>query len=389
MHKHRELFAVSLPGFEAITSLELKSLGIDNQPTHGGVAFSGGLREIYLSNLWLRTAHRILLRMGSFTVTRLNEIPRKVASIPWEEFISTKSTINVKAASYRSRLYHEGAIAQRIKEGIKDRLETTRHSGNPGKALVTARVVSNHCVISLDSSGEHLHKRGYRLDQGKAPLRETIAAAMLLASGWQKEDPLLDPFCGAGTIAIEAALIALERAPGIMRPFAFQEWNNYQGRLWEELRQATPPSTFRPTIIASDMSHTMVEKARINASRAGVDGYIQWDCRPFTFLPPLPPHGHLVSNPPYGVRLSGDTHLPRLYERLNKLMKKRLSTWKVALLAPPNAVAHLDLDLTRKATLYNGGIKVHLLTTPHSIEQPSSSSPGIPCPKNLPNENGL
>ena len=361
MKERETFFAVTTPGLEDLTHRELAALGIPGKTERGGVTFRGTREDLYKANLWLRTAHRILVRVTSFNASSWRELEKGLARVKWERFFHG-ALPRVKVTSYRSRLYHERAIAERILETLENSL-SRKSPERVHPSTLYIRVVEDGITVSIDSSGEHLHKRGYRRLQGPAPVRETLAAAMLMACGWPGDGPLMDPFCGSGTIAIEGATMALGWAPGRLRAFAFQEWADFDPRVWERLlaRAAPHPTKDPPPILASDMKGDMVEMARINAQRAGVKEYIQWDCRPFTFLPSLPREGWLVANPPYGKRLDNPKALSRLYANLGKIIKERLTQWNLALLVPPRYLPFLDLPAKRRGPVSNGGMKVWLV----------------------------
>jgi len=229
----------------------------------------------------------------------------------------------------------------------------------------------DQCTISLDASGALLHRRGWRLATAKAPLRETLAAAMLLASGWDRAMPLVDPFCGAGTIAIEAALLAQNMAPGHARLFAFKDWPDYDARLWQRLLDKATAGVIgspRPRIIASDRDAGAIKAARANAARAGVAEVIEFAHRPVSDLaPPAGPgpagRGWVVTNPPFGVRLSEGHDLRNLYARFGQVLKQRCPGWWVAFLSSDARLERamgLEFDQLRRLPLVNGGVRVHL-----------------------------
>ncbi|TLN04239.1 class I SAM-dependent RNA methyltransferase, partial [bacterium] len=211
-----ELFAVCAPGLEPFTTAELSALGI--QPgaavadgEEGGVTFQGGLREIYRANLHLRTASRVLLRFGQFYAAAFSELRKKASRLPWEDVLNPQQPVALRVTCHQSKLYHSGAVAERVAAAINDRfgqaVEVAKFDETSAEppALIVVRLVNNQCSISLDTSGAHLHRRGYRQAVAKAPLRETLAAGLLFAAGWDGTTPLLDPFCGSGTIPIEGA----------------------------------------------------------------------------------------------------------------------------------------------------------------------------------------
>ena len=238
-----DLFAVCQPGLERIVADELRSLGIANpQPVHGGVEFSGFLTHIYRVNLRSRTTERVLLRLREFRAETFRELHHKAARTAWEEFLTPGCAVSIRTTCRKSRLIHSGGVTERILSGISDRLgkpstmvTTDEENKSARPNFIVVRLVDDHCQISLDTSGALLHFRGYRQATAKAPLRETLAAAMLLSCGWTHDRSLLDPFCGAGTIPIEAALIARKIAPGRKRDFAFMEWQKFDRAEWDAL----------------------------------------------------------------------------------------------------------------------------------------------------------
>src|SRR6476661_1282703 len=230
-HPSLELFASTALGLESIAAGELKSVGVRGKQETGGVAFSGDLGRLYRANLWLRTASRVLVRLGRFHASTFYELERRSRKLPWTEFLPREGTVNVRATCRKSRLYHSDAVAARVLGAIAAaapagiRVQQSRAGAGedgdeelvdePGSSqLFVVRIVHEQVEISADSSGELLHRRGYRKEVAKAPLRETLAAAMVLASGWRRSERLRDPMCGSGTIPIEAALIARNIAPG-------------------------------------------------------------------------------------------------------------------------------------------------------------------------------
>src|SRR3954469_12111618 len=245
-----QFFASTAPGLESIVAGELKTLGVRGRQEIGGVAFGGDLDRLYEANLWLRTASRVVVRLGRFHASTFYELERRAKKIPWQNFLPATATVDLRVTCHKSRLYRSDAVAERVLSamsvGSGDIRVTAAGSeadddpeGGPIKAdanaqLFVVRIVNDECEISADSSGALLHRRGYRQEVAKAPLRETLAAAMLLASGWRKNDPLLDPMCGSGTIPIEAALLARRIAPGLTRDFQFMNWKSFDRRLWEE-----------------------------------------------------------------------------------------------------------------------------------------------------------
>src|SRR5438105_8294800 len=240
--REMDLFVVCAPGLEPIVSAEMATLGIRGRPVAGGVETTGGLDELYRLNLWLRTATRILVRLGQVRATTFAELVRKASALPFETVVRPGQRVAFRVTCHKSRLYHSAAVAQRLHEAMERRLggsvQLVQHdeAASDPPQLFVARFDHDVCTVSPDSSGVLLHRRGYRMKEAQAPLRETLAAAMLLAAGYTGTDPLLDPMCGSGTIPIEAALIARRRAPGLTRGFAFERWPRHDARGLDELR---------------------------------------------------------------------------------------------------------------------------------------------------------
>lgn len=372
------LFAVTAPGVEVIAAAELAALGIVARAEPGGVAWDGTHEQLYAANLRLRTASRVLVRVGEFRARTFFELERHAARLPWERFVGPGRTVRLRVTCRKSKLYHEGAVAQRLLTAIERRAGPTSDAAATANAdgedddagvdaqLFVVRFLHDRCTVSADASGALLHRRGYRQAVAKAPLRETLAAALLLASGWNRRSPLLDPFCGSGTIATEAALLARQIAPGLAggtaRGYAFAEWPDFDAALWERVvaRAATEalPAAGAP-IHASDRDAGAIEAARANAERAGVLADLALDVRPLSaFEPPAGP-GWLVSNPPYGVRVGESDALRNLYAALGRLARERLPGWTVALWSADRGLERqVGVRFTDALRTRNGGIPV-------------------------------
>jgi len=365
------LFAVCAPGLEAGLAHELQQLKLTPRAPEnawgnleGGVAFEGALKDLYRANLHLRTASRIVVRIGEFSAVSFAELRRKASRLEWERFIRPGQALTVKATCHKSKLYHSDAVAERVVGAIEDHLgRTAEISENTQTVLV--RLVRDQCVLSLDSSGELLHQRGYRLATGKAPLRETLAAGLLLHAGWDGSTPLLDPFCGSGTIAIEAALLAGKRAPGVSREFAFMRWPSFNRAVWETGVSAARAKECAVTvpIYASDRDAGAIEAARANAHRAGIAESLSLACHAISNIEPPPGPGWVITNPPYGARVSEGKELRNLYAQLGKVLRQKCAGWQVALLyTDPALLAQtgIKFDGARQLKLNNGGLKVTL-----------------------------
>ncbi|MCU0488735.1 MAG: class I SAM-dependent RNA methyltransferase [Anaerolineales bacterium] len=371
-------FAVSAPGLEALTALELLQLGLVERvaPNPGGVEFTGDRAALYWANLHLRTASRILVRLGDFQAIGFSELRKRASRLEWERFLKPGQPVALRVTCHKSRLFHSDAVAERVAAAIGDRLGRPSPQQKPDDdatgslpQLVVVRLAFDHCTISLDSSGALLHRRGYRLATAKAPLRETLAAGLLLASAWDGDSPLLDPFCGSGTIPIEAASLALGRPPGRQRRFAFMDWPGFERPAWQALLAQADQASQRLAeakagklhLLASDRDAGAIELAQANAARAGVASWIEFSCRAVSAIEPPAQPGWLVTNPPYGVRVSPEKDLRNLYAQLGNLLRARCPGWQVAILSSDRLLlGQIGLRLDTSLALVNGGVPVRL-----------------------------
>lgn len=359
------MFAACAPGLESLLAAELRGLGVRGaRLLAAGVEFEGDAALLRRANLRLRTAERVFDRVSAFPAKSFPELIRGVARLPWERFLAPGAPIAVRVDARASKLYHERAVAERVAEGVGIRLRAKTAlakavDDGPGPALLSVRIERDFCSILLDSSGEPLHRRGWRLATAKAPLRETLAAALVLASGWDRTAALIDPLCGSGTIAIEAALLARGLAPGRGRRFAFQDRPGFDAAAWERERAEVFPAA-SPRILASDRDAGAVAAARANAERAGVADAIEFSCRPLSAAD-APAGAFLVTNPPYGVRVSEGKDLRALYASLGARARER--AWSATLLCSSAALARATgLGFGPGTVTLNGGIPVRILT---------------------------
>lgn len=374
-----KLLAVCAPGLEALLGRELQVLGLLGAKSawpawtkqgSGGVEFQGALEDVCRANLRLRVADRVLVRLGEFRASSFEDLRRISARLPWKRFLSKGRPVAFRVDCRKSKLYHEGAVAERLAGAISDCLgRETRvaklsedGSGNLPQIIVV-RVENDLCSVSLDSSGTPLRKRGWRLATAKAPLAETLASAMVLASGWDRTSPLLDPFCGSGTIAIEAALLARNAAPGLCRKFAFMDWPGFDQDLWESLKSdaAGEGTAAAPKIMASDRDAGAIESAQANAKRAGVADRIEFACKAVSAIDPPAGPGWVVTNPPYGVRLGSSKDLRNLYARLGQVLGAKCQGWHATVLCGSSSlIGAAGLGLEPVLSTMNGGLKVSL-----------------------------
>jgi len=381
-----DFFAVCTPGLESFTAKELKDLDLrttgpssehagslpaeEDVEEVGGVEFRGSLADLYLANLHLRTASRVLLHLGSFYADTFSDLGRRAKRLSWEAYMKPGRPVALRVTCHKSRLFHSAAVMERILESIGARLGQVpptkkideEEKSNPPQ-LVIVRILENRCSISVDSSGALLHRRGYRLATGKAPLRETLAAGMLMASGWGLHSPLIDPFCGAGTIPIEAALMARRIPPGLHRHFAFMDWPNFGAEAWERLKALSQkgPKKFLPPILGSDRDAGAIRAAGENAERAGVADSVVFSCQAVSNLDPPPGPGWVVTNPPHGVRLKSHRDLRSLYIRLGRVLRPKCPGWNAAILCSSDSLLDLSgIRFDRRFPMRSGGLRVTL-----------------------------
>jgi putative N6-adenine-specific DNA methylase len=342
------------------------------QSESGGITFKGDLAALYRANLHLRTASRILARLGNFFyATTFEELHKRASRLPWERFLTPGQPVSLRVTCHQSKLYHSDAVARTLLAALADRLgqpssnvKVDDETDQPPQ-LVIVRLADDKCTLSVDSSGTILHKRGYRLAVAKAPLRETLAAALLMASGWDKVSPLLDPFCGSGTIPIEAALLALGLPPGIHRRFAFMDWPNFDRELWDSICSTASlahPSTFSlPPILASDRDAGAIKMSQANAERAGVADRIEFTNQAVSAVTPPSGPGWVVTNPPYGLRVSEGRDLRNLYAQFGNVLRQKCPGWNVSVLcSDPALLGQMQLKLDTSLGLVNGGLRVRL-----------------------------
>ncbi len=375
-----QIFVASAPGLEDITAREIAELDLARggaaQVLPGGVEFSGDLETVYRANLLLRTASRVLARLSTFYATDFSELRTKASRLPWERYLRPEQPVSIRATCHQSKLYHSDAVIERVLGAIGDRLgvsvmldaaidDAVADDGDADRPaqLAVVRLFKNRCTVSVDSSGTLLHRRGYRLATAKAPLRETLAAGLVLASGWDGRAPLLDPFCGSGTIPIEAALWARNIAPGKARNFAFMTWPDFTPDVWESTLAAAIAAERpdAPLILASDRDAGAIRAAEANAARAGVADDIAFTCQAVSAIAPPPEPGWIVANPPYGVRVSENKDLRNLYAQFGNVLRAQCPGWRVTFLCgslPLIGQTRLPVETTCVWT--NGGLRVRV-----------------------------
>ena len=368
-----DAFAITALGLEPITVRELHAIGAsDARPIDGGVSFSASPHLLYSANLRLRTASRVVVRASAFEATAFHELERRAKKVRWDELIGPNQRVSLRVTCRKSKLYHSDAVAERVAGAIEATVKGVRlvdDSGDDGEGteqLILVRLLHDRCTISVDSSGVLLHRRGYRQAVAKAPMRETLAAAMLLASGWDGSVPLLDPMCGSGTIAIEGALIARRIAPGLERHFAFERWPTFDATRWKEIvagaRSEILPAS--PVVIqGSDRDAGAIEAASSNAARVAVTADVEFAVQPISAIRPPPGLGLVATNPPYGVRVGEADRVRNLYAQFGKVMSARCEGWTITMVsADPKLERQTGIMFKPLFVTSNGGIRVRVVS---------------------------
>ena len=356
-------------GLESVLKRELQDLGYEISLVEDGrVTFRGGMDTLCRANIFLRTAERVLLQAGRFRAESFDELFENIKAIPWEEYIPADGKFWVtKATSVKSRLFSPSDIQSIVKKAMVERLKQRYgvswfpESGASYPVRIT--FLKDEAVVGIDTSGESLHRRGYRKLASKAPITETLAAALLMLTPWRGDRILVDPFCGSGTFPIEAAMMAAHMAPGVNRSFAAEEWKNLVDRkLWyEAVTEANDllDDTVETDIQGYDIDPDMVKAARENARDAGVDHLIHFQARPVSELRHPKKYGFLVTNPPYGERLEEKEALPALYREIGEAYG-RLDSWSMYLItAYEDAERYIGRKADKNRKIYNGMLKTY------------------------------
>ncbi len=362
--KPLKLFASATFGVESVVARELKHLGYENTFTDNGkIHFEGDFEDLCKANLWLRSAGRVYVLIGEFTATTFNDLFEATKALPWEDWLPKDAEFPVTGGCVKSTLMSISDCQSIIKKAIVERLKKVYKLDifpeTGPKYRIDFNILRDKVTLSIDSTGAGLHKRGYRSLGYSAPIKETLASAMLLISRWAPGKPLIDPFCGSGTIPIEAALIEMNKAPGLDREFDCQDWPNIPKEVWyralSEARDLIKPST-DITIQGYDINPEAVSMANYHARQAGVADRVHIQTRDIKELSSKAKYGFIVTNPPYGQRIGEKKENQRLYQDMGESFKK-LSTWSFYVI---NADDEFEKYFGRKADknrkLYNGGL---------------------------------
>lgn len=359
-------FLVVTPGLENIAQAEAEAFGLVGTKTLGGVNFTGSLKDLYSLNLSSRVGSRVLVRVGQpFFARSDSELGSRALKLPWKRWIKEDAVIKVKASCSKSRLMHSGMVENIILSAIRKSILIAPKTSQPDNqeiVEVTVRLNEDLVTVSIDSSGELLHKRGYRTEVTRSPMRETLAAALILSSGWNEKLPLIDPFCGSGTIPIEAAMLASSIPPGFNRNFAFQNFPNFDQSVYAEIRSKLLPSKKKMSIRGYDRDIGAIGVAERNASRAGLRDDISFVHQAVSYLEPNEIAGHIITNPPYGERLTSNKDLRNLYAQLGKILIARFTGWTITLITnDPIVAGHSGLKFQTILKTNNGGIDAYFL----------------------------
>lgn len=362
-----DLLLTTAPGLEALALEEAHELGLRQARVTGPGTLEARCKLTAALDLHLRARllHRALLQVGQVRARALPQLRRQVTALPWGTWIQKDSPFVVQASASASRIYHTGAIAQRVAEAITEATSARLDPDHPEAQLVQARMQGDTCTLRLDMSGQRLHMRGWRQQTGRAPLRESMAAALLRWAGWTPAEALLDPVCGSGTFLIEAATLALGLPPGGQRPFAFERWPSLDQNLWAARRALALEPAPHPTplhIEGSDRSEKALEATRGNAQRAGVLEALSLHQRAVADTEPPPGPGLMICNPPYGARIGAGASLKPLYRDLGALLQRRPQWRAVLLTSRPDLrdafVQAAGRPVAKELPFQHGGLKV-------------------------------
>ncbi|RNF40467.1 THUMP domain-containing class I SAM-dependent RNA methyltransferase [Planococcus salinus] len=360
-----KLLATAAMGLESIVADEVKELGYDTQTENGKVFFEGNEKDIAKANLWLRTADRVKIIAGEFSAYSFDELFEQTKAIEWEKFLPVDANFPVQGKSVKSKLYSVPDCQSIVKKAIVERLKKAYHRNSfldesGARYKIEVSILKDKVQLSIDTSGAGLHKRGYRLDQGEAPLKETLAAALVKLTKWTPDRPFVDPFCGSGTIVIEAAMIGQNIAPGYNRDFDSEQWPWMKQQIWDEVREEAEELADydQPlNILGTDIDHRMLKVAEENATEAGFADLITFKQRQVKDFTTQEESGVAVGNPPYGERLGEVEVIEEMVSDMGRVFSKH-PTWSVYMLSSMENFEELyGRKATKKRKLFNGFIR--------------------------------
>jgi len=366
-----EIFLAVPPGLEPVLRAELVEKGFKAPKAEpGGVTISGGWPDVWRANLEVRGASRILARIGSFRVVHLSQLDKRACQFDWLTVLKPGVPVRVDASCRKSKIYHAGAADERVANAIEAAVGVP--TSDEATVCVRVRIDDNLCTLSIDTSGELLHRRGFKAEVNKAPMRENLAALFLRASGFDGVEPVLDPMCGSGTFVIEAAEIAGRLAPGRARAFAFEHLAGFDAKAWQSMKAEAAERAAKRSVASryrgADRDEGAIRMSRTNAQRAGIDDVTVFDVCPVEKLErPDGPAGLVIVNPPYGARIGNRKSLYGVYGSLGDTMRTRFSGWRVGLITTDPALARATrLPFAPPGRpVDHGGLKIRLhLTRP-------------------------
>lgn len=361
--KNQHYTATTMAGLEEVLAQELIEIGADEvQIARRSVYFSGDVKLLYKANYCLRTALRILVPIDSYKIHSADDLYQRAKNFKWEELFGCEQTFAIQSTVFTDLFNNSMFASLKLKDAIVDRFRykfgnrPSVDSKNPD-ILINLHISNEICTISLDSSGESLHKRGYRLDQNEAPMSEVLAAGLIRLSGWDRKSDLIDPMCGSGTIAIEAAMLANGIFPGSVRKnFAFRNWPTFKPELFKQVEIEAQPDVQTPVrISASDILRRNIDIASKNADEAGVGSLIDFKVSDFKFLEPNSEKPFLLFNPPYGERLSSDD--TTFYGMIGERLKHHYTDATVWIISTPQCLKSIGLRPSRKISILNGSLE--------------------------------
>jgi putative N6-adenine-specific DNA methylase len=361
-HAPFEIYLVATPGLEAPLCDEAKAAGFaDATVVQGGVAFPGTWQDVWAANLKLRGATRVLARVASFRAMHLAQLDKRARKVEWASFLAPNVPVVVEASCKRSRIYHAGAAAQRVSQAIAE--EFGAPIAEDAALRIMVRIEDDLVTVSIDTTGESLHKRGFKEAVNKAPMRETMAAMFLRQCGYDGTQPVFDPMCGSGTFVIEAAEIALELLPGRERSFAFEHLPSFNPKAWASMRAAQKPDDVAPRFHGSDRDAGAIRMSDENAARAGVGALTQFTLQSIETVEPIPGDaGIVILNPPYGTRIGNKAPLTGLYRSIGTVLKTHFRGWTVGIITSDRDLARatgLGLKPIEPSVLH-GGLRIAL-----------------------------
>ncbi|MBQ6415987.1 MAG: class I SAM-dependent RNA methyltransferase [Butyrivibrio sp.] len=356
-------------GLESVLKKEIIDLGYDiTEVSDGRISFAGDADAVCRANICLRTAERVLIKVGSFHAETFEDLYQGVKALAWEEFIPERGKFWVKkASSVKSKLFSPSDIQSIVKKAIVERMKQSYNTDwfkeDAEEYPIRVFLMKDEVTVALDTTGDSLHKRGYRKLESKAPIAENLAAALIMLTPWHGDRILVDPFCGSGTIPIEAAMIAAHIAPGINRHFTAEKWTDLiDPKNWEDVREEAREEILpdiETDIQGYDLDPEMVEIARINAKKAGVDHLIHFQARDIADLSHRKKYGFIITNPPYGERIGDQKELPSLYRTIGERYKA-LDAWSMYLITGfEQAEKYIGKKADKNRKIYNGMIKTY------------------------------